>query len=417
MDPEIKKALETLRGEIGKNVEAVKRIDAIEEAARKGTETVTALRAEIDKIKADVVARENEIKDLQQKARIERAAADPIKEKNDALRMLGMIGRMLIAREKKVEVPAAFKDEADVVRDYMAKRASLAAGAVTGSYLVPSITEAMIIDTLEEISDILSRVDFIPGLPAAGTITIPTLATRPSLQYARATVDTKMTQSDAAFSYMTVSPAEAYIIFGVDNKLIEMSAIALGQFLINLLRDSVIEGIVNTLLNGDGTSSYNSVTGILAEATYVTNLPAGKKSFADLAKTDLSKVKNATLKRGRARGVFLMSEDILGVIEDIDRLGKVPLITYAQDGTARVLQKPVVIDEGMPDLADDAVSTGFVGFGDLSVYLVGLVGGIQIASSTDARFEYNQTAFRGLVNMDIKRKPVNTFRLLKTAAA
>jgi HK97 family phage major capsid protein len=415
MDPKIKEALDALRAELGKNVEAIARVDAIEKSAKETGAKLDVFKGELETIRAENKTREDAIKDLQQKSRSAALVKDPIHDAREALRMLGMMGRQLIARAKGLEIPADFKDEADLVRDYQAKRASLSATAASGSYLVPSITEANLIDTLEEISDLLNRVDFIPGLPAAGTITIPTLTTRPTLQFARATTDTKMTQSDAAFSYMTVSPAEAYLIFGVDNKLLTMSAIALGSLLNNLLRDSIIEGIVNALVSGDGTSTYNSITGILKEATYVTSMPSGKKAFSDLAKSDLTSLKSAVLKRGRARGVFLMSNDVLGIIEDMDRTGKIPVITYGQDGTPRIMQNPVVIDEGMPDLADTAAATGILGFGDLAAYLVGLVGGIQIASSQDARFEYNQTCFRGLVNMDIKRKPVNIFRLLKTA--
>jgi len=417
MDPKIKEALDALRAELGKNAEAIARVDAIEKSAKETGAKLETFRAEIDKIKEENKTREETIKDLQQKARTETLRHDPIKNRTEAFRMLGMIGRQLIARAKNMAIPAEFADEAKLVSDYQAQRASLSATAASGSYLVPTITESELIDTLEEVSDLLSRVDFIPGLPAAGTITIPTLVTRPTLQFARATVDTKMTASDPAFSYMTVSPAEAYVIFGVDNKLLTMSAIALGSLLNALLRDSVIEGICNALVNGDGTASYNSITGILKEATYVTSLASGKNAFGDLGKANLTAVKSEVLKRGRAKGSFLMSNDILGVIEDLDRTGKVPVVTYGQDGQPRILQNPVVIDEGMPDLIDSAAATGILGFGDLAAYLVGLVGGIQIASSTDARFEYNQTCFRGLVNMDIKRKPVNIFRLLKTAAA
>ena len=104
-----------------------------------------------------------------------------------------------------------------------------------------------------------------------------------------------------------------------------------------------------------------------------------------------------------------------GVAKSLPSMTVNGVITYAQDGTARALQNPIVIDEGMPDAADSGAAKGFLGFGDLATYLVGMVGGIQIASSTDYLFGKNQTAFRGVVNMDIQRKPAATLIHLKTA--
>jgi hypothetical protein len=72
-----------------------------------------------------------------------------------------------------------------------------------------------------------------------------------------------------------------------------MSAVRLGELSLRLLRDAVIDGLSYGILYADGTSSYNSMTGLLQEATaaYVSALPTGKTGFADLTKMDLSKAK------------------------------------------------------------------------------------------------------------------------------
>jgi HK97 family phage major capsid protein len=154
------------------------------------------------------------------------------------------------------------------------------------------------------------------------------------------------------------------------------------------------------------------------EATYVTSMPSGKTAFSDLAKTDLTAIKKATLKRGRARGVWLMALDVLGIVEDMDRTGKVPVVTYAQDGTPRILQNPVVTDEDMLDLADSAAAKTVLAFGDLKAELVAMAGaGLRIATSTEFYFNRNQTCFRGTAHVQVVRKPANIMRVLKTAAA
>lgn len=422
VDEKLKQEFDALRAELKKNVEALARVDKLEAAAGQRDADVKKIQGDMEAIRAEAKQREDTIRELQQKARVQAIQRDPIRERQDSIRMLGMIVRQELSKHLRVEVPAAFKEEGELVRSYheSISRATLYAGGTTGSYLVPTITEATVIDALEEVSELLGLVDFVPGLPAASTISIPTLVTRPTLQAARASVDTAMTQSDPAFGQLQLTPAEAYIYFPVDNRLIQMSAVALGNLLAQVLRDGLISGICTWLLSGDATSTYNSVRGILKEntAAYIYQLGSGKTGFANLAKSDLTGMKAKCLKRGRGpRGRWLTSLDVLGIIEDLDRTGKTPVITYGQDGMPRVLQNEVVIEEGMPDIADSAADTGFIGFGDWATYLVGLIEGIQIASSSDYLFGKNQTAFRGVLNMDIKRKPVATAILGKTAAA
>lgn len=418
-DEILRTALEELSEIAGKNVDAVARIDQIGKDAEKRDADVKSLRSEIDTLKADLKARENEIKEITQKARQQALNADPAKSKERALEILGMQMRSLFCRNHNVPVPAQFSGERALLEEYNKQRATLSSQSGDGLNLVPTITESMIIDALEEVSTLLSLTDFMPGLPA-GNLDIPVLTGRPTLQHKRATIDTDMTQSDPALSLLSVTPNEGYVFFPVDNRLIQMSAVALGTLSVQLLRDSIIEGLVTDLLVADGTASYNSITGALSESTpaYLSVMPTGKKAFGDLAAEHLQAAKAKCLKRGRGpRGRFVMSEQILANITNIDRTGKVPLVTYGNDGMPRILGNQVEIDEGMPDIADSAVSKTFVLFGDLATYMVGLVGGIQIATSTEVLFKRNQTAFRGVINFDIKRKPVASLIGIRTAAA
>lgn len=413
---EIKKAIDDLREELGKNPDAQERLDAIEKAAGERDADAKKLREDIEKVREHVEEREREIKDLQQRARIVREAADPIRERHEATRMFGMMIRESLCRHVNVEIPARFRGEADEIRTYREARATLEAGAVTGSYLVPTITESDLIEAVEELSDLMGRVDFLPGLP--GNVTIPVLTTRPTLQSERATVDTKATQTDPAFSRVQLTPAEAYLYFPIDNRLMQMSAVTLGPLALRLCQDGIIEGMAKWVVLADGTSGYNSLTGIVEEATYVTTMPAGKVAFGDLANAHLNSALAAMLKRGRGPNcVWLMSLFVLGILEDLNRSGKIKVIKEKDNGDVLCKRRPVVIDEDMPDESDDGADKVVLGVGDLGSYIVGLVGGIMTAASSDYLFGENQTAFRAVVNMDIKRKPVNTFRVLKTAAA
>jgi HK97 family phage major capsid protein len=414
MDPELKKMLEELRASVGKSVEVLPKIDAIEKRVIAGEASATEAKKALDELRSAMEAQKKEIDEIRKQARVQAIERDGVHERNQGLRMLGMQVRALLAQHLRVDVPAEFRGEAELLTQH---RATLQAGSGGGSYLVPTITETEILDTVEELSDLLSRADFKPGLP--GKMLLPTLTARPILRPKRSTVDTAATASDPAIGQISFDPDEMYIFFPVDNRVLQMSPVQLGSFCLDLVRDGAIEGLCKWLVEADGTASFNSLTGILNEATYLNTMPGGKKAFADLAKTDLTGLKAKTLKRGRGpRGVFLMAEDVFGVVEDMDRTGKVPVITYGQDGAPRILQNRVVIDESMPDLSTaEQAGKGFLGFGDLATYLVGLVGGIEIGTSDQVFFNKMQTCFRGVLNGSIVRKTVSTFRTLKTAAA
>ena len=240
------------------------------------------------------------------------------------------------------------------------------------------------------------------------------------MQKARASIDTAMTASDPVFAQLQLSPQETYVFFPIDNKMFAMSAIALGGYFEGLCRDAMIDKLAYWALRADGTAAYNSITGLLNETTaaYVKSLPGGKTAFSDLTAADITAIKAKCLKRGRGpKGRWLMDLEIQGLVEDIDRNGKVPLIREKEDGSMTLKQNPIVNDEYMPGLDESAKDTGFMLYGDLATLLVGMVGGIRIASDSSVKFDKNQTAFRGDTIVDIKRKPVATLILATTAAA
>lgn len=414
MNEEMKRMFDELRAELGKNVAAVAKIDGIAQRLEAGELAVKAAKDEIKVVRELAEEQKRQIEDIRKQTRVEGMARDGVADRRSGLILLGAQLRQRLAAHLGARLDSRFAGEAKLIEEFQAR--ALNPNATTGSYLVPTITEMEIMDTVEEVSDLISRTDFQPGLP--GKMALPTLLTRPTLQHVRATNDTAQTASAPTFGTLPFSPEEGYVFFPVDNRLLEMAAANLGQYCLNLTRDAIIQGLATDLLSGDGTTDFNSFTGILKEATagYIYSL-TGATAFSGLTKAHLSAIKAKADKRGRARGVWLMSEYIKGIVEDLDRTGKVPVITYrASDGMPLLLGNPIVVDEGMPDLADSAVSTACIGFGDLATYLVGLVGGIQLAVSSEVYFNKNQTCFRGTINYALVRKPRPSFITGKTAA-
>jgi len=433
MNEEIRKAIEELRAQIeargNKDADASARVDQIEAGATARETIITELRAEIETVSKAVEERDNAIKEMQQKARVASTIVTADAQSRHNVEVFGMMIRSTMAGKLRQEVPTVFKEREETAitawRDTVApetrdglpssQRATLEAGATTGSYLVPTSLDAgSYFESVEEVSDLLGRVEFLPGLP--GNVTVPYLLTRPTMQGSRATVDTAMSASSPTFGQMSLTPDEKYVYFPIDNRLLQMSALNLGSIAMDLLRDSLVGGLAGWIVLADGTSTYDSLTGILNEATYVTSMGAGKTSFGDVDNAALNAALGALHKQGRVRASYMMSLYVQGILEDIDRSGKSKIITHRDSGDPLCKMMPLVIEEAMPDKIDDAVDTGFMAVGDLAAMIVGLVGGIMVSTSTDYLFGKNQTAFRGVVNADIQRKPVNTLRTLKTAA-
>lgn len=417
-DEGLRRALEDLDGSVGKAIEFKPAIDAVTSRAVKAEESITVLRTEVDTLKADLTKRENEIKDLMKRDRVAALGREGVRSKSRGLELLGMQLRRAACARLGVAVPDAFKGEDEVLRDFMSRATLSADGGAGGNYTIPTVTAGEIMDTLEEVSSLLALADFRPGLP--GKMDMPTLTGRPGLQHKRATVDTNMTASAASIAQLAFDPDEGYVLLPIDNRWIQMSAIGLGTIGMPLVRDAIVQGLCNDLLNADGTASYNSITGALQDATaaYLQVLPNGKKSFADVTALDLSKAKAKALKRARGpRGRWVLSQDVLTSCYEMERMGKVPVVTFGNDGMPRIFGNEVEVEELMPDMAEDAVSKTFALFGDLATYMVGLVGGIQIEASRDALFLANQTAIRGVINFDIVRKPMASLIGLRTAAA
>ncbi len=439
---EIKKALEELRASLTKYDQLAARIDQIAKDVETGKTTVVAARTEIDAIKASTVEREKAILELQRTGRVQREELMPAARKEEALIMLGMVGRRILARKIGTEIPAQYKDEAarvDAFEADIAARATLAFNSTPGSYLVPTVLETAIIDAMPAVSPLVGNMDYVPNLPLAGTINLPVLTGRPILQPARASSDTKMTQSDPAFDRVTLTPREASIFFPIDNNFLIMSPLALGQILINLINQALIQGMAAWSIYADGTTNFNFIKGMMAETNpdYLYTLPAGKTAYTDLTKSDLTAMKQKLFWQFWQSGKWLMNLDTLGVVEDMNRLGLVPVMNQNQD---RILQNEFMLDGLMPnrsgviDMGSTSAATnpvtvaptigypmgpgkGFMGFGDPKTFLLGVAGGVRIASSSDYLFGNNQTAFRAVMLMDMARKPVKSFVVAQTAAA
>lgn len=415
MDEELRQAIEALKGEIGEsNTDLRDRLQQVEERAKEDDAKVEELRGEIDNLKQVAQEREATITEMQQRMRQEQRESDPIADRRRAVEMFGMISRQLLAHKMGTEVPPRFREEAEQVREYRESRMqrdTLVESTGAGTYFIPTVLQMEIIDSLAGLSPLLDNVEMLTGMPTKGTV--PVLSGRPTLQHKRASSGTDMTQSDFSFTEMDWDTEEAYIFFPVDNWLLQLSPFNLGSFLLPRTREAFLLGLENDVLNADGTATYNSMTGLLNESTYVTRITG--TSFNSITNADLNKAVTAVLNRFRGNGKWTMNKGIIDILDEISREGKTPILRERGNGDITVKGYPVLEVSAMPGQGDSGKDKGLALFGDLRVLMVVLAAqGIELATSTEVLFKRNQTCFRATGHIDIQRQPVNGLRLLKT---
>ncbi len=323
------------------------RLDVIEGARATEADEVKKLRTELDDIKKTSQEREATIVEIQRRNRL-RIEADPAQQRKEALEMLGEMGRRALAHELRdgcAEDVCRAAEAAGRVSEAAAPSGRRCRWPRAPPFPADHTSRMEIFNTLEEVSPLLGEVDFQSGWPAKGTFV--SLTGRPTLQPKRASSDTDMTQSDASFSEFSWSTDEGYIFFPVDNWLLELSPLAFGTLLLQVSRDAFLQGLTDWLINGDGTSTYNSITGILNDTVNIVRL-AGT-GFASLTNANLRALMRAVLLRARRMGVFLSGPYLIDLLEEIDRTGKVPILREQGDGSYRIKSHRHVEDEGMPD--------------------------------------------------------------------
>jgi len=412
----VRELISGIREDIGtQHTDLQAKLDGIEKARETEAGDLGKLREELEGIKTQADEREKSIREIEQKNSL-RLERDPAQKREQGLIVLGAMVRSHLCAGMRSEVPSQFASERELVDGYMREsheRATLDETTAAGGYFVPTVLVMDLYNTLEEVSQLLSVVDFQTGVPTKGTGV--TLTGRPTLQPKRATSDTKMTQSDPAFGQYSWDTDEAHIYFPVDNWMLQLSPIQLGQRMLAVLRDAYVGGICDWLINADGSATYNGNTGMLSDAVNAVAMAAG--TFESLSNADLRKVMRSVLLRARRMGAFVGGGYVVDVLEEVSRTGKMPILREKGDGSYSLKGKLFIEDEGMPDEVDSGAGKALLGFGDPKTWAVTLAGsGIQLAADTSYRFAYNQTAFRAVGHLSIDRKPGKTWALLNTKA-
>lgn len=413
---EILEQLKTVRADIGKeNAELGQRIDKITAEVAKTGETNAALRKELDAVKTRADEIEKSVADHRKSARLEAFRRQGIKDDGHARHVVGILIRDQFCHDvpKFADVIRRSAGELDDVKQFRATM--LESGAATGSNVVPTGLLLDLVDTLEASQDIVADAEIRVNLP--GNVDIPTIVSRPTFNHKRASKANALNKVAPGFGKISLRPEEGTIIFDIDNQLMAMSPMDLGTIFVRLMNEAQAGAYSYDIVKGDGTDTFNGITGFMnvTDVEDLFTLPAGKVAFQDIAYQDFWSIVAKVLARAAARGRWYMSRDILGIVAAIQTTNKqVPLLRF-EGGMRSLLERPIRLGEDFPLATASAPSTPFMAFGDLSSYVVGVMGTPSISFSEHARHEYNQTQARLVSYFDIQRKHLKGMCAVKTA--
>lgn len=232
------------------------------------------------------------------------------------------------------------------------------------------------------------------------------------------------------FAKVTLLPKKWGVIAGWTSELGELAAAQVMNTIAMKVGDAFRYAADNAGFNGDGTATYNSITGILNVAgTGTYTMPSTKTAFSDLAADDLIDAPVQVDVAARKNGVFAFHPDIESVLRKLKDGAGQYVYQYSDDGRPTVAGKPVYYTEVLPALSASAANTEFGVFGDFSKVQMGMGRDLQAKlldqatiidtdDSTEIHLGASDSlAIRYTQRFDLKIALASGFAVIKTAAS
>jgi HK97 family phage major capsid protein len=273
-----------------------------------------------------------------------------------------------------------------------------------GGYLVPQETASTIIRLVEEYGIFRQNVGTVFPV-TSGSLAVPKRAGGFTVRHPGE--NQEISESDAQFSMVELTPHKAAILTRLSNELNEDSLPLLADFLTQEFAYAFAVDEDNAGFNGDGTQDYNRVVGLknALAAGAVAQADGGQTSFGALT---LASFNNAMAKvkayPGAQNKWYIHSA---GYYASMDRLkaagGGNSMMDLSEGSDAMFLGYPVVFTQVLPSTLATNSDAKVAYFGDLSLACaMGDARSIEIASASERYFEYDQIGVRATERYDIQ---------------
>ena len=279
-----------------------------------------------------------------------------------------------------------------------------------GGYLTPAAYSNIIKDGVMGSSDsLLAYTDNYTVAPNSDSLTFPAVnetsrATGSRWGGTRAywlTEGAQMTTSHGTFRTVTVTPNELGVICHTTNKLLKNST-ALSQFITRSSIDELNWAIGYSIINGSGSGQPN---GILS-GDGVIDVQRETDQVADsIVAANINRMWSRFPVQSRKNAIWFINQDYERFLDGVNIvLGDNAGSNLAAGFSAKIYDAEKNTLKGRPVIPCEYVPTvgtaGDILLIDPKAYLVGLRGGVSSDLSIHLRFDYNESVFRFVIELD-----------------
>lgn len=293
------------------------------------------------------------------------------------------------------------------VQEYMAATGGSQGVPSDGGYLVPPTFGTMIFDGMRmDPFDLVSRTDqfTVTGdsltLPANAETSRSGGTVYGGVSATWLAEAAQITSSKPTFRRMKLEPQELAVLCYETDKLIRNSPIALEQYLQRAASDALSFKIGDAIIRGDGSGKP---LGILNSGGLVTVAKESGQAADTVLFRNVAKMFSRLHPRRRANAVWLHNVDVEPQLMELnDPNSNQPVFLPAgglRDAPFNtLLNRPLIPIEHAATVGD----VGDIMLVDLSAYAMGVRGGqrVRTAVSIHLRFDYAETAFRFMLEID-----------------
>lgn len=209
----------------------------------------------------------------------------------------------------------------------------------------------------------------------------------------------QITSSKPKFRQVKIEPQQLAVLVYATDKLLKNAAAAT-RYLTQAARDEISFKIGDAIINGDGAGKPVGIVG--HNATVDTPKEAGQVA-ATIVKANIDKMWSRCHARMRRNAVWLINQDIEPQLESMFiSTGTTGFPVYLPAGG--ISNQPFATLKGRPIMPIEYCQTigtsGDIILADLSAYVTGTRGGVEEAMSMHLRFDYAETAFRFMFEVD-----------------
>lgn len=289
--------------------------------------------------------------------------------------------------------------------------------ASAGGYLTPDALSDAVINVRESVGVTPALVRRVP-MPS-DSFDLPKRSSGQTVYYPGEA--SAITASDKTYAQIALTATKRAVMTQISNELI-------ADALVNVMDDIASEAghalayqMDNELVNGDGTSSYGSVTGLVSgvAAGNTVTLASTKTAFTDITLADLhscvSKVGDKFFQESQMAWIMLRSTYAEVVQKLVYAAGGNTVDSITGGQRPALFGYPIFFTDHMPASAASKFGVFFGNFAEAAV--MGDRQGVEVATSADYGFNLDVMTVRLTSRYDINVHETDAYAGIKTAAS